>query len=1054
MTPERYEQIGQIYQAALERQPTERADFLAEACGADETLCLEVNSLLVAHEQAKTFLEQSPEDVAAGWQVAASPAAQGSLAHYRMLSLLGKGGMGEVWLAEDTHLRRQVAVKLLPAEFTHDAERVQRFAREARAVSALNHPNILTIYEIGATEGQHYLVTEYVAGETLRQRMTARQPMPQTDALTVAAQMAEALAAAHEAGIIHRDIKPENVMVRSDGYVKVLDFGLAKLIETRKADFGMRNEEAEETLRQSPSDNPPSEIRLPQSTLPGIVMGTPRYMSPEQARGEKVDARTDIFSLGVLLYEMIAGHAPFVGATPSEMIAAILRDEPVPLTNDAPLTPPDLQRIIHRTLQKSRDERYQTARELLTDLKRLQRQIARAEGSQDDLSPPLQPAITEHGDTAVTLPPSHGTDPMTPAPTSLQFWQHRKWLALFASALLLMVAATWFYFHRAAPPPVTDTILLTDFDNKTGDDIFDETLKQGLATQLQQSHFVNVFPEARVWQTLRQMERAADTRVTAELAQKICERQNLKAFIAGSIAPLGSHYVITLAALRGNNGEELTRVQATAASKEQVLQALTEAAAQLRTQLGESLSSIQQSDQPLEQATTANLQALKAYSESLARLYVGRFAEALPFARRAVELDPQFALAYDQLKIICFATEQPETAAEYVARSFRLSEQRALRLKDSVSESEQLDSAAWYHLLVTGNQSKQLEYLLLRRQLAPRFAPAHNGLGVSYNFFGQSEQALAPLNEAIRLNPNFAAPYRLLARSLIRLNRFAEAKDTLTQALQLKLEFTEYHTQLYQLAFIGGDVAGLQQQLAWARSQPDEYVALDWQTGAAAFAGQWRQAQEFSRRAIELAVRGDNREVAAKYTTEQALRSAALGNCQSSKTSAAQGLTFGRGRLPLARAALAQALCGAPSPAHTLAEELAKRFPEDTLSQEVWLPVIRAALSLQRGEAAQAIEQLRNTSRYEAAAEFWPQYLRGQAYLKLGQGTEAAVEFQKILDHRGYAPLSVLYPLAQLGLARATQSRKAYSDFFAVWRDADAELPVLLAAKKDSEHLK
>ena len=620
--------------------------------------------------------------------------------------------------------------------------------------------------------------------------------------------------------------------------------------------------------------------------------------------------------------------------------------------------------------------------------------------------------------------------------------------------------SAWFYFHRSPvlinPALVSkDTILLTDFDNKTGDDIFDETLKQGLATQLQQSSFVNVFPEVRVRQTLRQMERAADTRVTTELAQEICERQNLKAFIAGSIAPLGSHYVITLVALRGQNGEELTRAQATATSKEQVLQALAAAAAQLRAQLGESLSSIQQSDQPLEQATTSDLQALKAYSETIARLIVGRFVEALPFARRAIELDPQFAAAYDQLTIICFATGQPEAAAEYAAKTFRLNQEKAARQKDSVSELTKLGNAAWYHKLVTGNQSKQLEALLLLRQLAPRFIAAHSDLGSSYNSIGQFEQALAPLNEAIRLNRNFAAPYKLLALALIRLNRFTEAKDTLTQALQLKLEFTEYHTQLYELAFIGADAAGMQQQLEWARGKPEEYVALDWQTGGAAFAGQWRQAQEFARRAIELAARGDNRELAARYATEQALRSAVLGNCQTSRTSAAQGLTFGRGRLPLARAALALALCGASSQAQTLADELAKRFPEDTVSQEIWLPVIRAAIELQRGNTALVIEKLQNVGRYEAAAEFWPQYLRGQAYLKLKQDAQAMAEFQKILDHRGYAPLSPLYSLAQLGLAHASaltgevaKSQKARADFFAVWKDADPDLPVLREAKK------
>jgi tetratricopeptide (TPR) repeat protein len=505
--------------------------------------------------------------------------------------------------------------------------------------------------------------------------------------------------------------------------------------------------------------------------------------------------------------------------------------------------------------------------------------------------------------------------------------------------------------------------------------------------------------------------------------------------------------------LHGGNGEELTRAQATATSKEQVLQALAEAAAQLRAKLGESLSSIQQSEQPLAQAMTANMQALKAFSASWGLSSAGRFNEALPFAKRAVALDPQFSLGYDQLAVICSATEQPEAAAEYQARIVRLQEERAALSKYPVSEDYKLDIDTWYEKLTTGNLHKLQEIVLVRRQMFPRSLNVMVDLGTSYILIGQSEQALAPLNEVIRLNPNFVAPHKILAQALIRLNRFAEAKDTLARALQLKLEMTAYHTQLYQLAFINTDASGMQQQLDWAQGKPDEYVAIDWQTGAAAFTGQWQKAQEFSRRAIDLAVRGDNREVAARYAAEQALRSAVLGDSRLAKASAAQGQALNRGRVPLARAALALALCGETSQAKLLIDDLTKRYPEDTLVNSVWVPAIRAEIELQRGDAMQAIKQLEITSRYEAVAEFWPQYLRGQAHLKLKQGAEAATEFQKILDHRGYAPLSLLYPLAQLGLSRAmaltgdaARSQKAWNDFLTVWQKADPDLPILRSA--------
>jgi serine/threonine protein kinase/Flp pilus assembly protein TadD len=1024
MTPERYKEVGRLYRGALEIEPEQRAAYLAHACGGDEALRQEVESLLDYEAQGERMIDRPALEAAARTLVkdqAASPPLSligQRIGHFQILSLLGAGGMGEVWLAEDTRLSRKVAVKMLPPEFTVDAGRMRRFALEARTASALSHPNIVMIHEIGEAGKTHFIVAEYVEGETLRQRLMGAPDnrIKPAEAIDLAAQVAAALTAAHEAGIVHRDIKPENAMVRRDGILKVLDFGLAKLTETIPPVAGSQ-----------------VSTRVGNSTEAGVVMGTPSYMSPEQARGEKVDARSDIFSLGVVLYEMIAGRAPFAGTTTSEVIAAILRDLPPPLAEAAPGTLPGLERIITRALRKDRAERYQTAKDLLGDLNQLKEQL---------LMEKLVPAGSESSTRA----------PVPPAAKTINK-RRRTVLVALAAIIVSLAAVAWFYFNRSGPPPAKDTVMLADFDNQTGDDIFDGTLKQGLATQLEQSNFLNVFPEVRVRQTLQQMERATDTRVTRELAQEICERQNLKAFIAGSIAPLGNHFVITLAALQGRSGEELARAQVTASSKEQVLQALAEAATQLRAKLGESLSSIQQSGQPLEQAMTANLQALKAYSAGRNLNIAARFTEALPLLRRAAELDPQFTNAYDQLTIVCWATERPEAAAEYQAKIVRLQEERAAQSKNPVSEWYKLDITTWYERLVTGNLQKSSEILLARRQMYPRSLPVVCEVGTGYVLSGQPEQALTPLNECISLNRNFAAPYKWLAVGLTRLNRFSEAKDTLTQALQLKLDFTAFHTQLYQLAFISADEAGMQGQIDWAQNKPDEYVALDWQTGAAAFTGQWRNAQDFSRRAIDLAARDDNRELASRYATEQALRSAALGDFRLAKANVARGLALGRGRIPLSRSSLALALCGETSQAKALADELTKRYPEDTLINSIWLPAIRAAMSLQRSNAAQAIVQLDNTSRYEAVAEFWPQYLRGQAYLRLKQGAEAAMEFQKILDHRGYAPLSLLYSLAQLGLARSTsltgdtaRSQRAWQDFLTIWQKADPDLPILRAA--------
>jgi len=674
MKPERWARIEHLYHAALERGPDERQAYLDEACAGDETLRRQVAALLVCDDQAASFIEAPAVEMAARVLAAESPSpAQVETSAtlqfarqagaYQILAPLGRGGMGEVYLALDSRLGRNVAIKLLPAEFTSDAERVRRFAQEARAASALNHPNIITIHEIGeASTGHgtaHYIVTEYVEGETLRQQMTnsSQRQMKLSEAIDVASQIAAALSAAHEAGIVHRDIKPENVMVRRDGIVKVLDFGLAKLTESRIEDRG--------SGIAGPQFNSQLSILYPQSstldrqsTTPGIVMGTPRYMSPEQARGQKVDARTDIFSLGVMLYEMIAGRPPFAGETSGEMIAAILRDEPPPLAEYAPEAPPELERIVGRALDKERAERYQTVEGLLSDLKEVKRQVELASKS---------------GETALKASPPGGglRYSSQPAEAGALNTRRRRAAIIAVAALAVAVAAAWFYFNRRPALTEKDTILLADFENKTGDEVFDGTLKQGLAIQLQQTPFLNLFPEAQVRHELKLMRRRPNERVTAEIAREICERQGLKALIAGSIAPLGSHYVIALEAINGQSGEVLAREQVEAESKEQTLQALSQAATRLRGRLGESLSSIQRFDQPLQEGTTARPEAFKAYSQGIELAVGGRLMEAVPFFKRAVDLDPDFAHAYSQLAIMYSVTE-PGLGVEYAKRSYEL----------------------------------------------------------------------------------------------------------------------------------------------------------------------------------------------------------------------------------------------------------------------------------------------------------------------------------------------------------------------------------------------
>ncbi len=962
---------------------------------------------------------------------------------FEIRSLIRKGGMGEVYLAQDTQLRRPVAIKVLTAEFTQNAERLHRFEHESYAASSLNHPNILTIHEIGSQDRLHYIATEYIDGESLRDRLHHSR-MELREVLDVAIQVASALSAAHQAGIVHRDIKPENIMLRRDGYVKVLDFGLAKLTDT--------------DAKLQETEDAPTRVMI--KTDPGVVMGTSFYMSPEQARAQEVDARTDIWSLGCVIYEMVTGRMPFEGPTTSDVIGLILHKEPLPLARYSPQIPAELDRIVTKTLEKDREERYQVVKDLALDLKKLKRHME-FELDLERTMPPEERTGTSQvistGSSSETAKAGTAQTDSTPAihTTSSaeyivsQIKTHKKASLLIAAAVLVAISVGLFFYLRPVSALTDkDTILLADFVNTTADTVFDGTLKQGLAVQLAQSPFLNVFPDARVRQTLRLMGRSADDRVTKEVAREICQRQGLKAFLTGSITNLGASYVITLEAINGQSGEEIAREQVEAESKEQVLKALTQAASKLRQKLGESLSSIRKFDAPLE-LTTSSLEALKAYSLGYEQSSRGRFLESIPFSKRAIELDPNFAYAYASLAVQYANTNQPKLAAEYA--------EKAYALRDRVSELEKLRISAFYHSFVTGDLDKQIEVLETYKATYPRDARAPNNLSDSYLRTGQFEKSAAEAREAVRLNPNSVVGYANLGQAFIGLSRFADAREVVDQALHQNLDSTLFHSVLYQIAFVSGDSAAMQQQLDWTRGKPDEYAALDWQAQTAAFSGQWQRSQDFSRRAIDLAMRNDAKEVSAQYAVESALRAAVFGQCSQIKA-ASTGLEH---NIPsLTRQAVALALCDDVSQAQSLVEDLTKQHPKDTLINSMWVPVIRAAVQIDRNTPGEAVKLLETTKPYEAAAEFWPQYLRGLAYLKLKSGNEAATEFQKILDNRGQAPLSALYPLAHLGLARAaaltgdvSKSRKAYQDFLALWKDADSDLAVLKEAKQEYEKL-
>ncbi len=976
------------------------------------------------------------------------------LGRYDIRSKIGEGGMGEVYLAQDTtELGRTVAIKVLPAEVASDPRRMQRFVQEARTVSALNHPNILTIYEFGQDGATRFIATEHVDGVTLREYLTPSRGSGSMitgrpklhDVLEIAAQIAAALDAAHEAKVVHRDIKPENVMVRRrDAIVKVLDFGLAK------------------TTAQSASEQIDSEAGTRvMNTEPGIVVGTVMYMSPEQtAASDQMDHRTDIWSLGVVLYEMIAARPPFEGKDKYRQIIAIQEADPPPLSRYADGVPERLEEIVAKALAKDPNQRYQTAKDLLIDLRNLSRKLDVDAEIIRTVPPEFLAGKTSSQVRSALATASRSAQLTAQASTanasSAQFIvsgiKAHKLAAAVTLAILTVATVAFFVFRNRAPALTEkDTILLTDFTNTTGDAVFDGALKQALAVHLRQSPFLNLFADERVRETLRLMNRSPDERVTPTTGREICQRQGLKATLTGSIASLGRNYVINLEAVNAQTGEVLASEQSEAESKEQVLRKLGEAATRLREKLGESLSSIQKFS--LEQVTTSSLEALKAYSLAAEQNVKGKYFESISSLKHATELDPNFASAYTLLAANYTGTNQPGLAAEAARKAFEL--------RGRVSEREKLLIADQYYSKETGELNKAIEALELCVQAYPRDQDARHNLGYRYSLIGQHEKAIEEYSEALRLNPSLGITRTNLSLSFLRLNRFEEAKAMGEQVIEQKFDSVSIHRYLYHLAFIRGDTAAMQQQVDWASARPDEYDHLNWQAGAAAFAGQSQKARELSSRAAELAQQRNLQEEAGNSVSSNAELAAVLGQCQQSRAEISRAAALPRTTISFFRAGIALALCGNLAQAQALSNEAVKQYPKFTIVNEIYLPLIRAELEIQRGNRTQAIQMLQAVSRYESVGFYYQNYLRGQAYLGERKGAEAASEFQKILDHRGWSPLSPLYPLAHLGLARAavlqgdpTKARKSYQDFLALWKDADADLPILIEAKKEYEKLK